>query len=160
MRSRGDRCCEGTFDGSLPGVAQLVIEEGESILFKVQGLGNVRETHAACELIATDRRLVLTSVDTKPTVFAFLGLIGGLLDRLFGTRTPKVTHEIRRHVFGTVEVTGKRDVRIESTGEGYAKQWFEVSTKEPQQLADRIDRWVAGQPDVIADLPVARVHED
>lgn len=138
-------------------MAQLVIEEGESILFKVR-VGNVRDSHAACELIATDRRLVLTSVDTKPTVFAFLGLLGGLLDRVFGSRKPKVTHEIRRHVFGTVEVTGKRDVRIESTGEGYAKQWLEITTKQPQQLADLVHRWAAGQVDAV-DLPPAIVKQ-
>jgi hypothetical protein len=34
-------------------------------------------------------------------------------------------------------------VRIESTGEGYAKQWFEISTKEPQQLAELVHRWAA-----------------
>jgi hypothetical protein len=139
-------------------VAQLVVEDGESIVFR-ERVGNVRDSHAACELIATDRRLVLTSVDTKPTAFAVLGVLGvlgGLFGGLLSSRKAKVTDEIRRHVFGSVEVTGKRDVRIESTGDGYAKQWFEISTKQPQQLADRIHRWAAGQLEA-ADLPPAIV---
>ncbi len=56
-------------------MAQLVVQEGESILFTVR-VGNVRDSYAACELIATDRRLVLTASDTKPTVFAALGVLG------------------------------------------------------------------------------------
>lgn len=136
----------------------FVVEDGESILFR-ERVDNVRDRHAACELIVTDRRVVLTSFDTKAATRGLMifGALGGLLGGLLSGATKQLTHQIRRDRFGSVEVTGKRDLRIDSAGEGYGKTFFEISIKQPQQLADRIHRWAAGQLDA-AELPTMVVR--
>lgn len=143
-------------------MAQLVVEDGEVIQFR-QRVGNTRENHVACELIVTDRRLVLTSVSTKTTGFSAFGVVGALASGLFkrfvsGSDKPQVTHSIRREQFHKAEVTGTRDVLIESTGTGYARQWFEISLEYPQHLVERIERWAAGHLEVV-ELPTAIIRK-
>lgn len=151
-------------------MAVFVVEPGERELFR-ERVGLVRDEWAACELIATDRRLVVASIDTKPGLEStqgwlversarFFAGIGGLLLELIEGKTFKkhATQQIRIEQFGIVEVTGKRELRVESTGEGYAKQLFDITTRQPQQLAERIRRWAAGDH-APAEMPVAIVKK-
>jgi hypothetical protein len=120
-------------------VAKFEIESGERVIERLR-VANTRDAHAACQLILTDRRIVLTALDTKPGFAQMFGLLGALFDR----RAAKVSHQIQRDKLGDIEVTGKRDLKVSSSGEGYARQWFEISIKNPQLLADHIERWRAG----------------
>src|SRR5262245_611129 len=116
-------------------MARFVLEPGEAVTYR-QMVGNVRDSHAACELILTDRRIVLTATDTKPGWSSLFGFVGALLDR----RPTVISHQFRREDFDQVTTTGGRDLRVESKGEGYARVLFDISTKKPEQLVERIHR--------------------
>lgn len=134
-------------------MASFALEPGEQLLHR-ERVRNARDHSVACELILTDRRVVLTAVDAKPSAWMMLGVFS-VLGALFDHRKTFVSHEVRRERFESVERTGKRDVKVASTGELYGRTWFEFTTKEADVWIDRLHVWAANGTS--APLPPARV---
>jgi hypothetical protein len=135
-------------------MAAFALDDGEHVLHR-ERVRNVREKYVECELILTDRRIVLTSADAKPNALVVFGALGGVLGALLGRGKARVSHEVRRERFGRVARDGQRDLRIESTGEGYGKTFFDLETKHADDWADRIHAWAAGSEP--APLPPAKL---
>jgi hypothetical protein len=129
---------------------------GETVLERAQvtDVGRAQNTHKTIgELVLTDRRIVVTLSSTNGA-WGF-GVVGALLNAAFGERT-RIEYQIRRDEFGEVEVTGPKELKVRSKGEGYAMSWFEVRIKDPDEWAQRLHRWASGGSHN-ATLPTAKL---
>ena len=87
------------------------------------------------KLFLTSRRIVLIP-DEKQSRWLPAGLA-----KLVSKTTAKISHQIRRSDFGSVEPTGSHALKVRSQGEGYGMTWFEVEDIAVDTWKDRIERW-------------------
>jgi hypothetical protein len=120
-------------------VAKFALEDGEKMLHRER----VSDAHTwvGCELILTDRRIVLTSRDTKRRRRPIAhGFIAAVIEELLAGRKTYASHEIRRARFTSVERIGKREVKIDGTGEG-----FKIATEHADEWVAWIHAWATGE---------------
>lgn len=123
-------------------MATFELEHGEQIIHREPiTTPDGRRVLMPGELILTDRRVVVVAEKASGLrqLMMMFGGVGGLFSGL-AARTA-MTHEIRREDYADAELTGKRQLRVRSKGEGYTMTYFDVVTPGAASWPGRLHAW-------------------
>ena len=148
-------------------MAKFELGEGEHVVGEFEvSLIEARETRPARIILTNDRLVVVTGMKVNKWPMWFTGLysfaLRGLLRGAAAQLASKITYQIARERFASVEPGEGRVIVFHDDGEGYAHTSFAImsellsSQESVTTWQQRMQTWAAGTATM--PLPQAKLH--